>query len=134
MIFIDTGPFIARYLKNDQYHEQALAVWQSIINEGTRCLTSNFVIDETLTLIGRRAGNEFAAERGSNIYASKLITVLRPELNDELQSIKTFVKYSDQAVSFTDCISFELMRKQKITEVFTFDSHFEIAGFSILSR
>ena len=28
MIFIDTGPFIARYIKNDQYHIEALEKWK----------------------------------------------------------------------------------------------------------
>ena len=133
MIFIDTGAFVARYLEKDQFHNKAVNVWQSIVKEGSGCTTSNFVLDETLTLIGRRAGNKFAAERGNNIYTSKLITILRPDLTDELKAMKTFVKFADQSVSFTDCVSFELMRRHKIKKVFTFDNHFEFAGFSIVS-
>jgi predicted nucleic acid-binding protein len=38
-------------------------------------------------------------------------------------------RYADQQVSYTDCISFRLMRDHRIDTVFTFDRHFELAGF-----
>ena len=38
-------------------------------------------------------------------------------------------KYADQAVSFTDCLSFALMRRDGIRECFAFDRHFQAAGF-----
>ncbi len=44
-----------------------------------------------------------------------------------------FEKYADQRVSFTDCISFVLMRRHKIRQVFSFDRHFELAGFVVWS-
>jgi predicted nucleic acid-binding protein len=36
---------------------------------------------------------------------------------------------TDQKVSFTDCVSFTLMREAGIQTAFAFDSHFERAGF-----
>lgn len=132
MIFIDTGAFVARYLKNDQHHEKAKKLWHRITSGKMAFITSSFILDETLTLLGRRAGNRFAAERGERIYASKRIRILRPERQDELNALKTFVKYSDQHISFTDCISFELMKKLKIKRAFSFDKHFESAGFILI--
>ncbi len=124
---------MARYLKNDQYHEKTKNLWHKITSGKTPCITSNFVLDETLTLVGRRAGNVFATERGERIYASKLIQIVRPERKDELNALKTFVKYSDQKISFTDCISFELMKRLNVKQVFTLDRHFENAGFILIS-
>jgi predicted nucleic acid-binding protein len=134
MIFIDTGAFIARYLSADQYHHQALDFWDYIKNHREICFTSNFVLDETFTLLGRRAGNSFAVQRAVNIYASSFLTILRPDVQDELKALELFDKFSDQHVSFTDCISFILMRKQKIMRVFSFDSHFPMAGFELHPR
>jgi len=34
-------------------------------------------------------------------------------------------------VSFTDCVSFSLMRRYKLSRVFTFDRHFAAAGFTV---
>ena len=92
-------------------------------------MTSNFVLDETFTLLGRRAGYGFAAQRARNIYASESLTILRPTKNDELKAIDFFEKYSDNRLSFTDCVSFVLMQRNKIKRVFTFDHHFQILGF-----
>lgn len=46
MIFLDTGAFIARYIKRDQYHKQARSLWLSLQNNHRPCYTSNFVLDE----------------------------------------------------------------------------------------
>jgi predicted nucleic acid-binding protein len=134
MIYIDTGAFLARHLSNDQYHHQANTFWDSIRKTKEKCVTSNFVLDETFTLLGRRAGYSFAAQRAKNIYASDSIDILRPSREDELEAIGYFEKYSDHRLSFTDCVSFVLMRIEKIKRVFTFDYHFHLAGFQIYPK
>lgn len=131
MIYIDTGAFLARYVSHDQYHERAVAFWDQVYKDRESCVTSNFVLDETFTLLGRRAGYAFAAQRARNIYASKLLTILRPMLADEIKAIEFFEKFADHRVSFTDCISFVLMQREKIKRAFSFDSHFERAGFKL---
>lgn len=131
MIFIDTGPFVARYLKSDQYHDRAVRSWRRIQTTGLFCFTSNFVLDETFTLLARRADYQFAAERARVILASSVLTILRPQLEDELKAVELFCKFADQKVSFTDCISFVLMTKHKLRKAFSFDGHFEVAGFSL---
>ena len=131
MIFVDTGAFLAKYLERDQYHREAARIWDKLQKNQIRCLTSNFVLDETFTFLARRSGNLFAAERARRIFSSTSITILRPTPEDEYEAIELFEKYADQEVSLTDCVSFALMRKHHLKEVFTFDKHFEIAGFQI---
>jgi len=97
-------------------------------------VTSNFVLDETFTLLGRRAGYGFAAQRAKNIYASESLDILRPSREDEMTAISFFEKYSDQRLSFTDCISFVLMKSRKIKRVFTFADHFRLAGFQVYPK
>lgn len=133
MIFIDTGAFLARYFSHDQYHNNAKAIWKKISSSHESCFTSNFVLDETITLLGRRAGYDFASQRAKNIYASQALTIFRPDKKDELRALDYFGKYADQQVSFTDCISFVIMRREKINRVFSFDRHFLLAGFQLVS-
>ena len=133
MIFIDSGPFIARYLEQDQYHQQATASWIQLRDSNERSFTSNFVLDETFTLLARRAGHGFAAQRARTIYSSEILTILHPSEGDETEAIELLEKYADQKVSFTDCISFVLMWKHKLNVAFSFDSHFEMAGFTLWS-
>ncbi len=129
MIFVDTGPFLARYLVRDQFHQQAVNFWAELEKSSEKLATSSFVLDETATLLGRRAGNIFAAERLNNIYASNAFQIWRPDREDELRALELFTKFSDQGVSFTDCVSFALMTNRHVQQVFTFDRHFDSAGF-----
>ncbi|MBI2481803.1 MAG: type II toxin-antitoxin system VapC family toxin [Planctomycetia bacterium] len=131
MIFIDTGAFLARYLHRDQYHDKATSHWQVLSSDRRPCFTSNFVVDETITLLARRSTYEFAAVRARNIYESVSLSILRPDENDELAAVELFQKYADQEVSFTDCVSFILMEKHDIRCAFSFDRHFTIAGFEV---
>jgi len=131
VIFIDTGAFLARYIQRDQYHDAATEHWKTLRKDRRQCFTSNFVLDETITLLARRSTYQFAAERGRNLYESASLSVLRPDENDEFAALELFQKYADKRVSFTDCVSFVLMKKQNIKCAFSFDRHFTIAGFEV---
>ena len=131
MIFVDTGAFVARHLARDQHHQDALEGWKRLAETKPPCYTSNFVLDETFTLLGRRAGYRFAAQRARSIMASPAMRILRPEEDDEFEALRLFEKYSDQRVSFTDCISFVLMRRNRLPRVFSFDHHFAVVGFEL---
>ena len=99
---------------------------------GEPCLTSNFVLDEAFTTLGRLAGNAFAADRARAMYASRALRILRPDESVEADALNYFVKYADQGVSFTDCTSFVLMKRHRIKRVFTFDRHFTLVGFTVV--
>ena len=130
MVFVDTGAFIARYLAQDAFHASAAATWKTLV--GRPLFTSNHVLDETLTMLGRRAGYGFAADRGEAIYHSKSLQILYSTREDESHAIRMFRKFADQNVSFTDCISFVLMKRSRIIHAFTYDRHFAEAGFQII--
>ncbi|MBL4818914.1 MAG: type II toxin-antitoxin system VapC family toxin [Deltaproteobacteria bacterium] len=130
-IFINTGAFIARFIAADQHHLDSLEKWELLKAQKLNCITSNHVIDETLTLLARRTSYAFSAEKAHLIYQSNIIQIARPELAEEQSALKLFEKFADQRVSFTDCLSFALMKKLKIQTVFSFDRHFKQAGFEI---
>src|SRR5262245_55018406 len=98
----------------DQHHDAAIGGWTEIERSAQRCVTSNFVISETLTLLARRASADFAAERGRRLYGSTTFEILRPQRDDEISALETFSKLADQRVSFTDCISFALMKRYRL--------------------
>ena len=45
-----------------------------------------------------------------------------------------FRKHADQDWSFTDCVSFLVMKQRRLLEVLTKDLHFEEAGFIALLK
>jgi predicted nucleic acid-binding protein len=129
VIFIDTGAFVARHLPRDQHHAAAVDGWAKLARHGWRCLTTNFVLDEAVTLLARRAGARFAADRARVMLTSERLTIVRPTADDELMAIDLLESFEDKAPSFTDCISFVTMRARRVQRAFTFDRHFREAGF-----
>ncbi|OGR96627.1 MAG: twitching motility protein PilT [Elusimicrobia bacterium RBG_16_66_12] len=129
MIFIDTGAFLARYVAEDRLHAVAVAGWDRLGQERAAAFTSNLVLSETFTLLARRAGYAFAAERARHILDSGALTILRPGERQDREALMLFEKFADQGVSFTDCVSFALMRHHHIKRAFAFDRHFTLAGF-----
>jgi predicted nucleic acid-binding protein len=130
VIFVDTGAFLARYVSHDQHHAKARRGWKDLEKAKMQLFTSSIVLDETFTLLARRTSYVFAADRAEAIYASRVLTVLRPDAADEAAALALFRKLADQEVSFTDCVSFALMRRHRLARAFTFDRHFAAAGFS----
>ena len=131
MIFVDAGAFLARFLSRDQHHALAIRSWEKLERTRDDCVTSNVVLVGAFTLLARRAGYSFAAERARRLLAAREMTFLRPEADDDQAALEWFEKFADQKVGFADCISFALMRRHRITRVFTFDAHFQRAGFDV---
>ena len=129
MNFADTGAFLALHLKNDQFHGAAVRLWRA---QGRPVVTSNHVLDELATALARRAGYRFASDCLADIYAAPTIEVVQSTREDELEALRWMRKYADQGVSFTDCVSFTIMRRRHIRTAFTFDRHFRDAGFSVI--
>ena len=129
MIFVDTGAFIGWFCPNDQHHDASVKIWASLIDSPEKLITSNFILDETITLLGRRTNNSYACDRAEQIYSSDILHVIRVDESQETSALALFRKYSDQGISFTDCVSFSIMNDMSIETVFSFDHHFRIAGF-----
>lgn len=132
MIFVDTGAFLGRYRTDDQHHAAACAGWAYLVEQRQAGCTSNLVLSEMITLLARRADYRFAAEKARLIQASAVLRILRSTREDEILAVDWLEKFADQKVSFTDAVSFTLMRRHRIARAFTFDRHFELAGFNPL--
>lgn len=131
-LFIDTGAYLAQFYKKDSYNQIASQTWIKMQKGKRLFVTTNHVFDELATLLGRRRDYSYAARKMKEIYMSDII-IERPEEEDEKRALEYFTKYADQNISFTDCLSFVIMHKFEIKDVFTFDKkHFEYAGFKVV--
>jgi predicted nucleic acid-binding protein len=133
MIFVDTGAWVARFSRRDQYQRRAIDLWAKLKESNARIVTSDSVFAETITLVGRKIGAAAAVEAGRFLHYWSALTVLRATREDETAALALLAKFGDQSVGFVDCLSFALMRRHGITTAFTFDRHFELAGFRSLS-
>jgi hypothetical protein len=135
MLFIDTSAFLAIVNDKDKWHGRA-DEFLNEIKKGKvkfrRIITSDYIIDETLTRIRYAIGHREAVEWGRNILASKVVDRITVDSDTFNEAWKLFESYEDKFLSFTDCTSFAIMRKKGIKKAFAFDEDFERVGFKIL--
>jgi predicted nucleic acid-binding protein len=128
MIFIDTAGFLAIENRRDVHHERALAFRDASLGDGQTFVTSDYILDESYTLIRLRAGHAVAVQFGEDVRASRVLRIehVTPEIVEAAWRI--FKAFADKEFSFTDCTSFALMERLNIGTVFTFDEHFRQYG------
>lgn len=135
MIFVDTSAFLALVNEKDKNHTAAARFLEDIKNgriKIRKIITSDYVIDETLTRIRYAVGQKEAVQWGKDILASNVVEKL--EVGRELFELawELFQTYDDKKLSFTDCTSFAIMKKKGIEKAFSFDGDFERTGFILL--
>lgn len=132
-IFIDTSFFKALIDIHDDFHSQAVDIWKGIIKGKIPLITTNFILDETFTLIRVKNGLAAVLEfRDLLAEGLREIKLARVTVQDEADAWDWFInKWRD--LSFTDCVSFAVMKRLGITSAAAFDKHFIRAGFEIFA-
>jgi len=95
-------------------------------------VTSDYVLDESITLIRLAHSHLKATEFGRTTVNSRLVKVFYVGEEIFLESLDLFEWSKDKDWSFTDCTSFILMKRTGVSQAFAFDPHFEQAGFHML--
>ena len=129
-LFVDTSAWLALNDRSDQFHALAVEKLASIRAGRISLVTSDYVLDESVTIIRLRASHAAAVIFGQSILGSSVIDLIPVGSDDRLAAWEIFKKYADQDFSFTDCTSFALMRKLRLKTAFTFDGHFSLIGFN----
>jgi len=130
-LLIDTGAFYGREMEGDQYYSVAVQAWAQIESNPVHLYSTEHILDETINLLARKSSYAFAAEWGLNCLRSEEFEWLRTASEDLKAAAELMLKYADQDVSFTDCVSFALMRREGIRHAFSFDRHFLAAKFHL---
>jgi len=132
-IFIGTSAWVALESKKDVHYEEAMLFKEEIKNKQYRLYTSNFVLDETYTLLLANIGYERAIESAKKIRTMKdkgLLHVVRVIEEIEESAWEIFERFNrDKFWSFTDCTSKIIMELLGVKEAFSFDRNFEQMGF-----
>ena len=133
-LFVDTAGWMACADAADPDYEAARSARDDWLEQEGLLVTTDYVIDETLTLLRLRLGLHGAEDWWHGVAASR--RVLRELIHEERaeRARGIFFRYRDKDFSFTDCTSFALMRELRIREALSTDRHFRQAGFQMLPR
>jgi uncharacterized protein len=125
MIFVDTGAWYAAAVPDDGNHQMAR---QWLDAHGELLLTTDYIIDETLTLLKVRGHGPLAFDMGEALFAGELADTVLITEDDIQQAWRTFRQFRDKDWSFTDCTSKVVMERLGVVRAFSFDHHFRQFG------
>ncbi|MEK7577739.1 MAG: PIN domain-containing protein [Patescibacteria group bacterium] len=130
-IYLDTSFFKALLDSKDDFHNQAKIQWDLFRQQDTELVTTNYIIDESLTLIRFRCGFPVAKKLRDLLYENaEYIKIIRVMVDDDAGAWEWF-EMDWSKLSFTDCVSFAVMKRLGLTDVATFDEHFTRAKFIV---
>jgi len=127
-IFIDTGAFIALFVKSEINHKKVAVKYKEYKQKRALFLTSNYILDELYTRLMYDFGKNITYKVIQKLNKAKEEQQLRILNIDETvfnKSIEVFIKFGDHKISFTDATTYILIKDFQIDEIFTLDSDFK---------
>jgi len=130
-VFLDSSFFKGLIDPKDDFYQLAGKIWQKLREKSESLVTSNFIVDETLTLLRSRCNLDTAIKfRNMLAENSQIVKIMRVTVDDEAKAWQWFVKNWSR-LSFTDCVSFAVMKRLGLRRASAFDEHFKRAGFKL---
>jgi predicted nucleic acid-binding protein len=133
-VFMDSAGFLALWDASDEYHSAAVRLQEKLARQHRRFITSEYILDETTTLLLIRHSHSAASDFLDTVERSEALRLewIGPDRFHRASGL--FRRHSDKQWSFTDCVTFVLMSELRIRDAFTTDHHFTQAGFTPLLR
>ncbi|MBI5142831.1 MAG: PIN domain-containing protein [Nitrospirae bacterium] len=130
-IFVDTGAWYALVDRNDPVHGLAAEFLRA---NTIPLITTNFILDEAVTLINKRLGWKIASDVGGRLRDGLAASLTAVGDKDEDAAWAIFLKYREAGFSYTDCTSFAVMKRFGLDTAFTFDAHFAAMNFNVVPK
>ena len=130
-VFADTSYYVALLSEQDAWHERAKVHSEAQLG---RVLTTEYVLVETASMMARRSARDafVALVKDLEVDESTVLIQASPELFRI--GFDLFAERPDKEWSLVDCISFVIMKHQRLRDALTSDHHFVQAGFRALLR
>ena len=125
MILVDSGAWFSVFVSDDPDHTAAVAWYDANVEP---LITTDYVVDETLTLLRARRQPHLALGLGLRLFTKELAQLHYLTPDDIEKSWEVFRSYADKRWSFTDCTSKFIMESLGVTKAFSFDQHFRQFG------
>lgn len=128
-VFVDTNGLYALLVPEDEQHAQAVSALARLRRSGGRAITTDYILDETATLLMSRSKHHVAVRLFQFMENSEACEVVPVWPDHFIEAADMFQRHGDKKYSFTDCSSFVVMRSHGLQDALTSDQHFRIAGF-----
>jgi uncharacterized protein len=130
-VFADTYFFIALLNPRDEHHAMAA---QYTAEFSGRMVTTAWVLTELANTLAKAHNRSLFLALLNDLRSDPRVTIVPPAQNLFDRGLELYTRRPDKDWSLTDCISFDIMEQERLTEALTADHHFEQAGFAILLK
>ena len=136
-LFIDTWGWLTLRDKREVRHRETQTIYNQLRDQGGRFVTTDYVLDETFTLLFKRLS--FLQARKSMEKLDEAIQDgylhlerITPERFEQAKQLR--LKFQDKPrISFTDLTSMVVMEELGITDILTGDTHFVQVGMGFVT-
>lgn len=133
MIFFDTSAWVALADARERHHPDVMAIARRVVRgEFGRVVSTDYVLDETYTIVRMKLGLEAVRELRDRLRASRNYEIMKVSQDEFDQALSLMLEREDRRWSLTDCTSFLVMRALGIVDALTLDRNFSEAGFRSL--
>ena len=126
--FVDTSAWYAFLNASDP----ACAAVREAVAAARRIVTTNYVVDETITLALMRSGHRAAVRIGEILRDPAEVETFWVDPEVEQEAWALFAARPDKVYSFTDCTSFVSMRRLGLGTALATDPDFKREGFEVV--
>jgi predicted nucleic acid-binding protein len=127
-LFVDTWGWVAVADRREPGHEAATEIFRRARGTGG-AITSNFILDETFTLLFNRRPFEEAWHFTTDVVRSPFIDIQEVTAPRFARAIEMRKQFSDKPrISFTDLSTMAIMVELGIADILTADQHFTRVG------
>lgn len=131
-VFVDTWGWMALGHHREPRHAEVKQIYQELRSNDMPIYTSDYVLDELITLLFRRERFERAVQFVEGILAAAVLGQVRIERITADRFFATWElrkRFQDKpTISFTDLASMVIMHERGIFQVLTEDEHFLQVG------
>jgi len=131
-VLIDTWGWLALGHRRDARHQEVKAFYQALRKQGVRLYTTDYVLDELISLLFRREAFEESIRFTEGIFQAShkaQLTIERVTSERFTSAWALRKRFQDKPkISFTDLTSMVIMQERSITKILTDDDHFTHVG------
>jgi uncharacterized protein len=123
--FLDTSFVIALLRRRERHHTEAVAIWA----DAGSLVTTQAVVGEVWTFLRRREHFDAALVAVDALQRSGHVAIIETEADVHAAAWSWLRRHDEHPYSFVDAVSFEVMRRRRISEALAFDDDFTRAGY-----
>jgi predicted nucleic acid-binding protein len=130
-VFADASYYVALLSPRDQHHQDAIRVSRDLRQP---VVVTEFVLIELANALAEVESRGRAMALWNSLRHDPTVSIVPASTELVARGLELYRLRDDKAWSLVDCISFEVMKDQAITDALTADHHFEQAGFVAMLR